>query len=213
MVVNEQLLVGYRLENDGDPSKGTILWLKDIHHPPDYLTQSLPGGKSNPHYLSIMEAIIKCQHGILIELDRLGITDIFPEDQVETFRASDSPPFHREIWLGENIGGLEAFLLSQFRAPLIYAGLNHRVTLHKTISKEEIVRIHAITKQMYECHEPIPMDLIVQRLQQLTIKEMDDFLSQNPGAWAVLVYGGRHDFSRGWTTRQPLIYSRRFYEI
>jgi len=203
---------GYCVENQGDRNYGTLLWLRQAHAIPDYIVDSFPGAREGRTYRIHRKRVLRSQRGILLELDRLGVLDIFHEREVETASPNSATRklLSRDTWLDIQDDSVQAHILYEFGAATIYAGINPQVTVHRTNERNEDQQIGQLVRSEFERTGNIPGGLQMEQHELAAVRELDQFFLARNGAMAVLVFGGYHNFGDGWSSGSPMIYSKRF---
>lgn len=196
------------VENEGDPSVGTIHYIRQLHK--DLFSDSVDSKTA------------MYQYNILKELDALGYNHIFAEGNTED-------TYSRGTWVTEfikedfNDGIPEKPNAEQLRnlylygAASVYAVINPDVVLHKaddySANSRAVFRIIAsvLSGEVIDPgDETLKRDMDIDR-EQAAIESLSGYLSEHPGDSVVLIYGGAHEFKDNLTSDfNPRLYCISF---
>lgn len=197
-----------RLENDGDPHKGRVVNIRQLHDRPEFGPEQ-------------KQLVAEYQMEILRFLDHGKFEHVFVESLFEDLRPREKAgngmvnvaKFVFDGGVPANPNTVQKDMLVEVGASQIYAFLNDRVTLHKTYTPEESAKIDGMVKAL-GYGNPESLKLMTARREELAVGEVERFLKESPGSIAALVFGAAHSFKPYFSgSVAPALYSVSFPEI
>jgi hypothetical protein len=206
--------LGFQLaDTGGNPGQGTIFYFGQAHYTP----QLDDGSLCETRVQEIRNKIQESQRSILDGLLALNVKHVFDEGVCETM---ETPPeevkrlaqkVFKDYRAGSQLTDVQAEMLTQFGASLVYACLNDGVVLHATSNKETAQNIHKYIEQGSLPHGfKVDREFVFDHRENMAAGFMQKHLRNKPHQPVAFVFGTAHNCLPVLSTQafSPLVYHK-----